>query len=140
MQAEIEIKKGSKEQAPLLNLNGMKHGQRFAVVKATMDALKLNPYLEEDIMRTMPKDLTSFSRRNQLLIRLQKPNATKVHGFKDWEKEGKKPDGSGKGIFYLAPTTRKNKNKKQDDDPDDITTGFYWVCGWDITDTIYLED
>lgn len=135
MQAVLEAGKKETGIRGLINLNGKKQGERFAIVKNTLDMIKLNPYMEEEIMRTMPEKLESFSRRNQLIIRLQKPEATEIHGYHDWEELGRKPAGSGKGIFYLAPTTRKNKNKKAAEDPEDITTGFFWVCGWDITDT-----
>jgi hypothetical protein len=123
---------------PIIDLNGLDQGQRFSIARSALETLDLNPYLEENFLNSCGSGLGRFSERNKKLIKLQKPEATQVLGYVDWKKLGRKPRGKGCGIFYLAPSTRKNKKSEPEEDEIELK-GFYWVCGWDIKDTIALE-
>lgn len=66
-----------------------------------------------DTMATFP----TYSVNNQMLIRLQDPQATMVCGYNEWqEKHGRYvPKGTKCHIFIFAPCKRKREVKKKDD-------------------------
>ncbi len=56
-----------------------------------------------------------YSFRNQILIQLQKPNATLVAGFNAWQKKNRMVKKGEKGIAILMPRTYRPKDKDQED-------------------------
>lgn len=92
----------------------------------------------------------NYSFHNTLLIWIQKPNATKVAGFRAWEKKFRRVKKGAKGIMIWA--FRPAKNNKQDDSEDvtdagldkQVQTGtpgkFLPVHVFDISDTEPIDE
>jgi antirestriction protein ArdC len=75
-----------------------------------------------------------YSFNNVLLIGLQKPEATQVAGFHTWLSMGRAVRKGEKGIWILAPRTRR----EEDDETGDkrtIVTGFHAVPAFDVSQT-----
>jgi hypothetical protein len=97
----------------------------------------------------------SYSPSNLILIASQRPDASCVHGYKEWQKRGRQVRKGERGIAILAPRlTRRPVSAdtadsaaagqrlgevKPEDDRDGpsrpIVTGFAVVHVWDITQT-----
>ncbi len=70
-----------------------------------------------EYLRTMAR-FSSYSTRNTLLIHLQKPDATRVAGFRTWETTfGRHVNKGEHGIKILAPTPFTVKEERQKLDP-----------------------
>ncbi len=54
----------------------------------------------------------SYSARNALLILIQRPDATRVAGFRKWQEFGRQVRAGERGISILAPVIVKRENKK----------------------------
>lgn len=77
----------------------------------------------------------NYSYNNQLLIQMQKPDATLVKGFKSWKKLGRYPK-KGTGIKILAPCPYKKTITN--DNGDEIEVDRVWyktVTVFDVSDT-----
>lgn len=70
-----------------------------------------------------------YSFQNTMLIALQRPDATRVAGFRSWQALGRNVMKGEKGIRILAPSTRK------DDEDNTILTGFRVVSVFDLAQT-----
>jgi hypothetical protein len=89
--------------------------------------------------------LRNYSFSNQLRIALQRPGATDVAGFREWQKRGRHVRKGERGILITAPVVRQKKiqqTKAQDDDParqqsdeDEVVTGYRGVYVFDISQT-----
>jgi hypothetical protein len=87
---------------------------------------------------------TAKSPRNQLLIYLQNPKATKVAGYSDWQKKFHRQVVKGaKGIGILAPikykTNGTNSTNVEDIEDKDLVAGFKVVYVYDIADTTAIN-
>ena len=60
----------------------------------------------------------TYSVNNQMLIRLQRPNATKVAGYNKWQQFERHVKRGEHGITIIAPTPYKKKIEEQKLDPD----------------------
>lgn len=76
-----------------------------------------------------------YSFGNCLLIVHQKPNATKVAGFKSWPKVGRHVLKGEKGIAIAAPMLVKRKDPEDDNNPDDDFIFYKTVYVFDISQT-----
>ena len=82
-----------------------------------------------------------YSLGNTLLIFFQKPDASLVAGFHDWQRKFKRNVKKGeKGIRILAPIMYKRKNKDRSEDQDgdeeeDTATAFRVVSVFDVSQT-----
>ncbi len=65
----------------------------------------------------------NYSFRNTLMILMQRPNATRVAGFRQWEKLGRHVKKGEKGIGIFAPMVYRNKDESNDTMSDDNTGG-----------------
>jgi antirestriction protein ArdC len=65
-----------------------------------------------------------YSISNQFLIAMQRPDATRVAGFKAWQKLGRQVRKGEKGIRILAPRTYKEKDENGDETGE---VGLYFV-------------
>lgn len=93
----------------------------------------------------------SHSFSNTILIYIQRPDATKVAGFSQWEKFHRKVKKGAKGIMIFAPVfDKKNKTANEPEMPDDgqldkevLTTktpvNFRPVYVFDISDTEAID-
>jgi antirestriction protein ArdC len=74
-----------------------------------------------------------YSLNNQLLIAMQRPEATRVAGYKAWQELGRHVNKGERGIAILAPLTRR----VDDDDGDSqrVLLGFKVVRVFDIAQT-----
>ena len=85
---------------------------------------------------------------NTLLIWIQKPNATKVAGFRQWEKKFRRVKKGAKGIMIFAPVmTKTKKDDVQIDDAaldNEVKKGypvrFVPVYVFDISDTEPIDE
>lgn len=62
------------------------------------------------------KNFHSYSFNNMVLIYIQMPTATKVAGFKTWQKIGRKIKYGAKGIQIIYPIKQKYEKKVLDND------------------------
>lgn len=80
-----------------------------------------------------------YSTNNQLLIYLQCPQATRVAGYRAWQRLGRQVRKGSQGIAILAPCRRRVAVERDDDKrPDDkveILTGFRVVYVFDVSQT-----
>ena len=86
----------------------------------------------------------SYSFRNSLLILMQRPSATRVAGFRQWENLGRHVKKGEKGIGIFAPMIYRNKNgtskaEKDEtvagDEPGKTLRGFRLVHVFDVEQT-----
>lgn len=100
--------------------------------KGIMDMMNSDSYRR--YLATMSKFHT-YSFNNKLLIAMQMPEATMVAGYRAWEKNFKRHVKRGeKAIRILAPCIRK-KNADNDDEDDQVLTGFRSVSVFDVSQT-----
>lgn len=66
-----------------------------------------------DLLDVMSK-MKTYSLNNTLLIVAQRPTATMVMGYKDWQKMGRFVEKGENGIRILAPLVGKDKQEKVD--------------------------
>ena len=71
-----------------------------------------------DMLKTAAK-FTQYSLSNLMLVANQRPDATRVAGFRTWQSLGRQVRKGEKGIAILAPVTYRPKN--DDAAPDDAT-------------------
>ncbi len=82
-----------------------------------------------------------YSHNNKLLILLQFPDATRVAGYRQWQKLGRQVKKGERGIRILAPFTYLKKKKERDEETGQIiekkTRGIYFrpVAVFDISQT-----
>lgn len=125
---------------PLLDLSGMKNPERFKTVKNTLESLEYHPDLRLQLEQTMPENLKRYSARNQILIRLQRPEAQTVKGRKGWLNENRILKRGSKAIWILAPRRKKLKTEnEEDDEPEETIEGFFFIPVFDINDTKPLD-
>ena len=77
----------------------------------------------------------NYSFTNQLLIAMQRPNATRVAGYKTWQSLGRQVKRGEKAISILAPRPYTRENK--DGDGEEIISGlsFVTVSVFDLSQT-----
>ena len=83
-----------------------------AGIREVFDSGKYAEYLK--VMSRFP----TYSVNNQMLIRLQRPNATKVAGYNKWQQFERHVKRGEHGITIVAPTPYKKKIEEQKLDPD----------------------
>ncbi len=76
----------------------------------------------------------NYSLNNWLMIYTQRPDATRVAGYKTWQKLGRQVKGGSKGIKILAPRTGKRKDD-EGNETDKAFTYFTTTSVFDISDT-----
>lgn len=74
-----------------------------------------------------------YSFGNVVLVMLQRPDATRVAGFKTWKSLGRFVKKGEKGIRIMVPY--KARIAQEDDDPLYVVRGFGVGYVWDITQT-----
>lgn len=83
----------------------------------------------------------TYSFSNQMLIAIQRPDATHVAGFQAWKKLGKPVNKGEKGISILAPKVVKKRDKNGDEILDDngkpqkVVVGFTSATVFDVAQT-----
>ena len=92
---------------------------------------KLKAYL------TMMGKFHRFSLGNVLLIGSQKPNASRVAGYRNWKKLGRQVKKGERAIRILAPMVRRNRRQEEqeDDEEEDPVTFFKTVYIFDVSQT-----
>jgi len=78
----------------------------------------------------------SYSWHNCMLIAMQRPSATQVAGYRQWQKLGRQVRKGEKSIAIIAPCTYK-REVERDDGETDIEAGVYFraVSVFDIAQT-----
>jgi antirestriction protein ArdC len=91
-----------------------------------------------EYLKTMGK-FHNYSVGNAILIGFQKPDATRVAGFRTWQKLGRHVKKGEHGIAIMAPINyrRKIESEEADDkkNKDEIVTNFKTVHVFDISQT-----
>ena len=72
-----------------------------------------------------------YSLGNQLLISFQRPNATRVAGYRTWSQLGRRVKRGEKAIRILAPIMWRTKNE----DDEDKVVSFRSACIFDVSQT-----
>ncbi len=75
-----------------------------------------------------------YSLHNTILIAMQRPDATRVAGYRAWQKLGRQVRRGEKGISILAPMTYKEKDG-DGDETGDVRTFFRVVHVFDVSQT-----
>lgn len=103
----------------------------------------------QDLLKVMAS-LKDYSFNNNLMIAIQRPDATMVKGYKEWEKIGRHVKKGEKGIKILAPVIKKiemevidrdTQKPKLDDkgnvitSKEDVVVGFKLVSVFDVAQT-----
>ncbi|MCM3405520.1 ArdC-like ssDNA-binding domain-containing protein [Cytobacillus oceanisediminis] len=103
----------------------------------------------KDLLNVMA-NMKHYSLNNTILIVAQRPSATMVMGYKDWQKLGRYVQKGEKGISILAPSKRKidmekinpatmkpylDNEGKPITEKKDIITGFFNVKVFDVEQT-----
>lgn len=87
-----------------------------SIERGIQDLFQSDKYAE--YLRTMSR-FHKYSVNNQMLIYMQKPNATLVAGFNKWRDQFERNVMKGeKGIKIIAPTPFKKKSEQEKRDPD----------------------
>jgi len=73
-----------------------------------------------------------YSRANQLLISLQRPNATRVASYKKWQEEGYQVAKGETGIRILAPSFKKQTNEETGEE-ERVVRSFVAVSVFDVS-------
>ena len=126
-----------REEAMELASNGL---EELSKALAQGKSESLIEYL--DVMARFP----SYSFRNSLLIVMQRPTATQVAGYRQWEKLGRNVRKGEKGITILAPLVYKRKldgdckdgerrEEASDGTPGKVVRGFRAVHVFDVGQT-----
>lgn len=78
-----------------------------------------------------------YSLYNIILIRSQRPDATRVAGYQTWKKFGRYVKKGAKGILVLAPILHKKTTEEanQEEESVQIVVGFRAVYVFDLADT-----
>lgn len=71
--------------------------------------------LDDEQRALLTAEIQGYSERNAMLIAMQCPGATEVHGFKDWMSRGRCVRKGEKGIQILAPAGKIEENKETGD-------------------------
>ncbi len=85
------------------------------------------------ILATMAK-FHSYSWRNNLLIWLQCPAATRVAGYRTWQKMGRSVRKGEKAVWIFAPLLIKRKEENEEDE-EQVVTMFRPVPVFDYSQT-----
>jgi len=89
---------------------------------------------------TVARRFHSYSANNVLLIHAQRPEATRVAGYRTWQGLGRQVRRGERGISILAPCTYRRRDDADDDGDDDspirtVLRGFRVVHVFDVTQT-----
>jgi antirestriction protein ArdC len=76
----------------------------------------------------------NYSFNNQMLILIQRPDATLVTGFRKWQQKGRQVRKGEKSIGIYAPMVRKVKDETSGDDKR-VVTGFRVTSVFDVSQT-----
>jgi antirestriction protein ArdC len=76
---------------------------------------------------------TSYSLNNQLLVLMQRPDATRVAGYKAWQALGRQVNKGERGISIFAPRTRLKEG--EDGERHRVLSGFHVVRVFDVAQT-----
>ena len=68
-----------------------------------------------------------YSIGNVMLIHVQRPDASRVAGFKTWHSLGRRVRKGERGIKILAPRTFKRRDDDEDDDTERVESVTYFV-------------
>jgi len=78
-------------------------------------------------MLTVAARFHRYSPHNVLLITVQRPNATRVAGYRSWQQLGRQVRKGEHGIAILAPVTIKRRETDQVPEPAEASTGARMV-------------
>lgn len=101
-------------------------------VKSIIESGKMEQYLSHI------SKFHNYSFGNQMLIFIQRPNATQVAGYNKWEEMGRQVKKGEKGIEILAPVMIKKKKIDEatgEEKEDTVRVGFRSVRVFDISQT-----
>ena len=103
------------------------------------DRVGLDPADWPADLQLLAASLTRYSIRNQLLIYMQRPDATLVAGFRDWLGKGRAVRKGERAIWILAPITRRRGTDSDDSDDRSGIAGVRAVPVFDISQTDELD-
>ncbi len=119
---------------PLQNLEKMVEDYVRQLAEETDEFRKSAAFKE--YLDTMSR-FWQYSYNNQLLIHVQKPNASRVAGFRKWNDFGRHIKAGSKAIKILAPYAKKTKEKDTltGEEKEVVRTYFWPVNVFDISQT-----
>lgn len=110
--------------------------QAFNKLVEAIEAGKSETLIE--FLKTMGK-FHNYSIGNAILIGFQKPDATRVAGFRTWQKLGRHVKKGEHGIAIMAPIVYRKKIKSEETDDkeidDETVTTFKTVYVFDVSQT-----
>lgn len=100
--------------------------ERAGKVKELKAALKeFDDDLDDESRAEIISRVWGYSERNALLIAMQRPDATEVHGFRAWLGLGRSVRKGEQGIQILAPAGRREKDEN---DPNSTERQFFRIA------------
>lgn len=131
----------------------MKQGKVREKIDAAVEDLARE--LESGGSKTLQRYLEAMAKfhrcsyQNAILIHVQKPDATRVAGYRAWQKLGRQVKKGEKAIYILAPIVKRRKAEEKDDrekerdeeendeepQPERRVVGFTTACVFDISQT-----
>lgn len=103
---------------------------RLAALGADVERLRQAPEWVAWLQTSAKFHHYSFS--NQFLIAVQRPDATRVAGFRKWQELGRQVQKGERGIRICAPMSRK---REVDGEDRNVLVGFKVVSVFDISQT-----
>ena len=96
---------------------------------------------ESDEFADFARSFARYSVRNQMLVMMQRPNATQVMGYRAWQAEGRQVLKGEKGIMIFGPAKKvKIKEEKNGEEVErSISTPPPVVTVFDISQTEKIE-
>ena len=80
-----------------------------------------------------------YSSNNSLLIFFQRPDATRVAGYKRWQELGRQVRRKEEGLQIFAPMFRKQKPEDREDDEDETSQNARILSGFKVVKVFALE-
>ena len=102
---------------------------------------KLAGQLEQGMSESFKTYLTAMARFhryspcNVLLIAMQQPTATRVAGYRTWQKLGRQVRQGERGIQIMAPVAHRVRAEDEDDKDTEIISGFRPTHVFDVSQT-----
>lgn len=117
-----------------LKLGGMNFREMNQYMTKILDLISESPGMEKELLVRADNGIKKYSKKNQLLIMLQKPDASRLRTYQGWKTEGKHPEGKDIAVYIRAPVTPTKKELEEGADPEDIK-GYFIIKMFDISDT-----
>lgn len=113
--------------------------EEIANLKNVINGWSTEPEVIADFIRWNNR-FHKYSPFNRLMIKAQRPNATRCASYGDWQKLGRQPKGKGTGIAIFVPYFKNKtviRNGKEVEE--DYVSGYGVKTTFDISNTVSID-